>query len=137
MFSEGIARGTVRLSLSWAWRENEVSWSVADGFEVADEPSKLDDEPDWHFAATLSCAGRCIEVLPWQLGRITPLLALLLQWKRHTSQNVQLLPHYLGRWQQLGGQQSLALRTMAMEQMLATTHGAILSLNLAHSPAVP
>ena len=46
----------------------EVSWSVPDGFEVADEPSKLDD----------TLVGSSVymrwEKYGWQLGRITDIV---------------------------------------------------------------
>ena len=46
----------------------DVSWSVPDGFEVADEPSKLDD----------TLVGSSVymrwEKYGWQLGRITDIV---------------------------------------------------------------
>ena len=96
------------------WREGakEVSWSVPDGFEVADEPSKLDD----------TLVGGSVymrwEKYGWQLGRITDIVidATLCVFKKF---------NYRITWADgtARGQQSSVLRTMAMDQMLAITHG--------------
>ena len=90
----------------------DVSWSVPDGFEVADEPSKLDD----------TLVGSSVymrwEKYGWQLGRITDIVidATLCVFKKF---------NYRITWADgtARGQQSSVLRTMAMDQMLATLMG--------------
>jgi len=85
----------------------DVSWSVPDGFEVADEPSKLDD----------TLVGSSVymrwEKYGWQLGRITDIVidATLCVFKKF---------NYRITWADgsKGPAKLSVLRTMAMDQML-------------------
>ena len=63
----------------------EVSWSVPDGFEVADEPSKLDTVKAW-LAAARTCTGRSMIGSLTELGTLSLAPRLVC-----TVQKVQLL----------------------------------------------
>ena len=85
----------------------DVSWSVPDGFEVADEPSKLDD----------TLVGSSVymrwEKYGWQLGRITDIVT-------DATPRVFKKFNYRITWADgsKGPAKLSVLRTMAMDQML-------------------
>ena len=79
----------------------DVSWSVPDGFEVADEPSKLDD----------TLVGSSVymrwEKYGWQLGRITDIVTNATPRVFKKFRTTALFGPTAAR-----GQQSSVLRTM-------------------------
>ena len=105
MFGEGMARGTVPLE-----KGDRVNVQIDCGSH--EEPSKLDD----------TLVGSSVymrwEKYGWQLGRITDIVTNATPRVFKKFRTTALFGPTAAR-----GQQSSVLRTMDMDQMLATTHG--------------